>query len=51
MKVSLESVSEDKGLAVFVFLIDPSLYRPVDELVKKKLGGNEYIFKGRLMSG
>lgn len=39
MKVKPETVTDDKEITAFVVLIEPSLYRAVDDLIKKKLGG------------
>lgn len=43
MKVKPETVTDDKEISAFTFLIEPSLYRAIDDLIKKKLGGNIVI--------
>lgn len=43
MKVKPETVTDDKEISAFTFLIEPSLYRAIDDLIKKKLGGKIVI--------
>jgi len=39
MKVKPESTLDEKDSFLAICLIEPSLYRAADELIKKKLGG------------
>jgi len=47
LKVKPENSLDEKDSFTMVCLIEPSLYRALDELVKKKLGGNFY--KGKVL--
>lgn len=43
MKIEPEKTSVENNYIDYIILIEPSLYRALDELLKKKLGG-KYLY-------